>query len=415
MPAPFIGPRREQPGLRRGAPVRSLETVSFAFQMLEEERELDRLAVELARLGPELQVAERVAVPPGPPAVAPRPHDQSVRGAGPVLLEGVEQLERAGQVLGVVPAADEEHGRLDVPHVRHERAGLPEFVVSRVVQVVGPIGILALEVERLAVGERPHPEEEVIGVGNAPDPVHGPPPGCLRPARPRPEEPVEIEVRGQIEGSVVEGVVAVGDIPDGRLRRGRDERRVGVDHPERGEEPSVGDAPDSGPAVVARHVLDQPVDAVVRIGGFVRILGPGYMGLMVRDVIEFAFGHVAPADVLVGEDEALLRELLRRAEERPVVLGAVGGDRVGRPLEHDRIGLARILRDVDRGEELRPVPHRDEMLVLDVVGLDVLELLLGQVARGALLGREDTGEDQAQGQEGDEAQRDACAGAPSPR
>ena len=90
-----------------------------------------------------------------------------------------------------------------------------------------------------------------------------------------------------------------------------------------------------------------------------------------------------------------------------IILDAVGGDGVGRPLHHDRILPARVLGDVDHGEELRPVPHRDPVLLLDVVGLGVLELLLGEVACTALLGQEGArGEDE---QAQDERYRQAPA------
>ena len=61
-------------------------------------------------------------------------------------------FERAEQVLGVEPAADGHHRRLDVLEVRADVAGLPEVVVGAVLHHLVPEGDLALEVARVGVG-----------------------------------------------------------------------------------------------------------------------------------------------------------------------------------------------------------------------------------------------------------------------
>ena len=60
-------------------------------------------------------------------------------------------------------------------------------------------------------------------------------------------------------------VVADEPVGDRRLRRGRLERGVGVDHAGGGVEAGIGDAPHADLAVVVGHVLDQPVDGVVGV------------------------------------------------------------------------------------------------------------------------------------------------------
>ena len=62
-------------------------------------------------------------------------------------------------------------------------------------------------------------------------------------------------------------------------------------------------------AVVARHVLEHPVDGVVGVGGFVDRLG--VLGIARRPHHdELALGLEPAADVLEDEDVAVLGELL---------------------------------------------------------------------------------------------------------
>ena len=69
------------------------------------------------------------------------------------------------------------------------------------------------------------------------------------------------------------------------------------------------------PAVVVRHVLDQPVDGVVGVGALVDVGRAALLGDDVRPhVDELALRHPAAAHVLVGEDVAVLAEERRRAQ-----------------------------------------------------------------------------------------------------
>ncbi len=100
-------------------------------------------------------VAQLVAVAARPAAVDPRAHDQRVGDAGALLFDGAVGLQRAEQVLGVEPAADGHHRRLDVLEVRAEVARLPELVVGAVLHHLVPERDLALEVLRLRLASGP--------------------------------------------------------------------------------------------------------------------------------------------------------------------------------------------------------------------------------------------------------------------
>ena len=90
-------------------------------------------------------------------------------------------------------------------------------------------------------------------------------------------------------------------------------------------------------------------------------------------VDELALRHPAAAHVLVDEDVALLAEVTSAAD------AAEGGSYRRRRARRctacgcSRIGYvcAGVLRHVDGGEELHAVAHRDAVLVLRVVLLDV--------------------------------------------
>ena len=102
-----------------------------------------------------------------PPAVPPRPHHQRVGRARAVLFHRIEKLQRARQVLGIEPASHPHHRRLDVLHVRRQRARLPELVIAGVLDVFVPVHIFVLQVLLIGIGNGTHAQKEVIGVEGA--------------------------------------------------------------------------------------------------------------------------------------------------------------------------------------------------------------------------------------------------------
>ena len=105
------------------------------------------------------------------------------------------------------------------------------------------------------------------------------------------------------EGAVVEPVVAAPAV-DHRVHRDGDlERGVRMDEAHQGGESVVGDADDADLAVGLRHVLHEPVDGVVGVGGMVdrgRVQRAAQGA--VHDVV--ALGAVLAADVLDDADVA---------------------------------------------------------------------------------------------------------------
>ena len=179
-------------------------------------------------------------------------------------------------------------------------------------QQVRPIGVLIVQITlAVRVSERTHTQIEIILIGRAKLKAAAP---LRRPLRLRParlEIGVETKVGRQIEGTIVIGVVAIANIPHRRLRRGRLQCRMGIDHPVSRIESIIGNALDARFPIVDRYILDQPVDRVVRIG---RVIGIGrtlVRRLMRRHVNKRPFGKVAPAHILIHEDEALFLEGFR--------------------------------------------------------------------------------------------------------
>ena len=277
--------------------------------MVFEEREDDLLAVELAGLAVEVDHPHLLAGVAGraPLPVVPGAHDEGVGGAGGRLLDRLVAFQGAEEVLGVEPAAHRQHGGFDIIEVRPDVAGLPPGVVGPVLHQLVPEGDAALEVLRVGVGERPHPEEEVVAVGGlVVEAGDGPLGGRLGAGSA--EVGQEVEGVREPEDAVAVEVVADEPVGDGGLRRRRLERGVGAHQAARGVEPGVGDPPLADPAVVVGDVLRQPLDRVVGVG---RLVDPGGVGAGPgrAHVDELPLRHVSAADVLVGEDVAGLAEL----------------------------------------------------------------------------------------------------------
>ena len=178
----------------------------------------------------------------------------------------------------------------------------------------------------------------------------------------------------QPESAVVMPVVADEHVGRGRLRRGRDERRVGLDHSHHRLKPWIGDAVLPDLAVVVLHVLEQPFDRVVVVGALV---GRAPLGVVGAHHHELPFGAELSADILKDEDEAFLVEHARRPELGAVLIRPVGRNRVGRAHHENGVGNALVFGLVDDGEELDPVAHRHHDLALRIVVTNIAPALRG--------------------------------------
>ena len=129
--------------------------IGRAFEVMFEEWELDLLAIEDALLAVEPDVAEMVSIGTRPATVEPWAHDElyiAVRAFGIGRLVGVQ---RSPEIFGIEPAADGEHGGLDVLEVLGSGAGLPERVVVGMLNDVLPPGdfvviVAGIDVRRAA-------------------------------------------------------------------------------------------------------------------------------------------------------------------------------------------------------------------------------------------------------------------------
>ncbi len=352
--------------------VRLLElSIAFVLEEVLEERGFDVVAIVGGGGGGEVHVADLAAFPARPTAVGPRTHDEDVVGDAGVGFGGLaEDVEGSGEVFGVEPSADGHDSGFDVLEVVADAAGAPEFVVGLVVHVDGPVRILVFEVEFVGVGEGTELEEELVGVGGAVVEGFAELGGRGGSAGARGEGAVEAEVGAEHEGSVMEGVVAHEVVADGGLGRGGLERGVGVDHAGGDVEAGVGDAPHADAPVVIGDVFDEPVDGVVGVSALVGV-GVGLLdGLVGADFGPFAFRHVAAADILVDEDEAVLHEFVGGSDGGAIEVGAVGSHAVGGPVEKDGVGFGFVFWGVDGDEEADAVAHGDAEFMFGVVFAD---------------------------------------------
>jgi hypothetical protein len=170
-------------------------------------------------------------------------------------------------------------------------------------------------------------------------------------------------------------VVAVKPVRDGRLRRDRFNCRMTIDAGHRRVKPGIRDAVDADAAIVIRNILDQPIDRVVSVAGFVNLVSL-FVGDVWPHIFVFAFAHIAPAHVLIDEDIAFARKQIIGPKRIAKSVQAVRRDAVTRAVKHERILLLRVLRLVDRSEELHTVAHRNHHFALAVMAFDVI----GQLA-----------------------------------
>ena len=132
--------------------------------MVHEEGEEDLLAIECRRFDPKIEIAESVTITTRPATVAPRPHNQHIGRPGVVLFNRTIDVKRPDRIFRVKPAADIEHGWADVLHELPEGSLLPEFIVVWVLDDLLPVGRLTLEIFLIRFDQRPHLQEEIVGI-----------------------------------------------------------------------------------------------------------------------------------------------------------------------------------------------------------------------------------------------------------
>ena len=138
------------------------------------------------------------------------------------------------------------------------------------------------------------------------------------------------------------------------LRRDRLQRRVWLDRRHDGGPPVVRHTEHADPAVVVRHVLQQPFDGVVGVGALVEAGGVARSaGRPLHH--ERAFGAELAADVLEHEDVAFVRQRLVVAHEAAVR----ALDAIGRAPQDDRQRPRLVLRCEDLGVETDAVARRN--------------------------------------------------------
>ena len=126
----------------------------------------------------------------------------------------------------------------------------------------------------------------------------------------------------------------------------------------------VRDAEHPDPTVVIGHVLHQPVDRVVSVGGFVDRLRVAPLSGAARRPLhnELPLGLEPPANVLEDEDVSVVGQLPEAAIED----GGAPIDSVGRPLEDHGQRALLIFRRVNVGIQAHAVAHRDHDVGLSV-------------------------------------------------
>ena len=139
----------------------------LALEIALEERQQDGVLILFRGIGAEGELPDGGARVAGPLAVVPGADHDGVIGPGALALDGFEQVDRAVEVVGVVPTPDGQHRGRHVLDMGQNGAGLPEIVVGAVLHHLGPPGHLAFEILGVGVGEGAHPEKELVAIGGA--------------------------------------------------------------------------------------------------------------------------------------------------------------------------------------------------------------------------------------------------------
>ena len=189
-------------------------------------------------------------------------------------------------------------------------ARFPEIVIGPVLHNFVPERDVAFEILGVGVGQRTHVQKELVAVGRAVLEVVIEFLGRLRPGPA--EIRHEVENVRQKQSSVVMPIVADKPIGHRRLRRGRLQSRMRVDHAGIRVEAGIRDTGHAHLAVMTRHVLDKPIDGVEGVRSLIHILRSIFARNIGSHVDILPFGHPPTAHVLVNEDVSFLAEQGRR-------------------------------------------------------------------------------------------------------
>ena len=196
-----------------------------------------------------------------------------------------------------------------------------------------------------------------------------------------PEKHIEPEVCRQHECSTVIGVVGHEQVRHGSLWRGGLQRGVRINDARGSVKPGIRNSPDSHLAVVIGHVLQQKLNRVIGVGAVVHILAR-FLDVHVRmHFHKFAFGEISSSYILIDEDVIGLFKLFGWSQVFLVLVFAIGTNAVGRAIHENRMRLRSVLGHISGGEQFLAVAHRDAVLVLGVMRLDVVFLRLRRVLR----------------------------------
>ncbi len=149
-----------------------------------------------------------------------------------------------------------------------------------------------------------------------------------------------------------------------RLRRGALERGVRLDDPFHDLVAGGRSADHADPAVVVRHVFEQPIDGVIGVAVLIDL--PARLLRHVRPHHhKLAFGFVLPAHILLDENKPLVFKL-ERMPRRPEVGAArlrTGINPVRRAKEEEGQIFVLLSRRIDHGVELDPVAHGNHVFL----------------------------------------------------
>ena len=347
--APFVAARFKHGRFRRFE-------IAEVFQIVRKERRLNLLTVVLAGCRLEIDRADLLTWAVAPSTMPPRPDDNRVFAPRVMLLELAVDRQRSIKIFLIPPTADTQRRHRHAFEIRLHRLLLPERIVVRMLGEIGPRWkCLVLQIARLHVRERAQREIPVVRVVLVEGEV-----GVLLAGL---RQKCILESVTQAECAVVMEVVTQKHVGWRRLRTHSFECGMRIEHPHRRGPSIVGHTKHANAPIVFRHVRQQPLDRVVRIGAFVdRILRSVQRP---RGTLhhECSVRLVAPSDIFEHEDVAVCCELLVAAAQAR----RLARNTVGRALQQKRQWVDDVLRRKHFDMQRDTVAHRQVVRALHVL------------------------------------------------
>src|ERR1051325_3336148 len=132
----------------------------------------------------------------------------------------------------------------------------------------------------------------------------------------------------------------------------------------------IGDPVNTGFAVIVGNIFQQPINGVVGVRALVHILGTFFCVFVRRHFDKSTVALKSPTHILINKNETIGYKARSRSEVLRIIVCSIGSNAVRRTFDEKGIRFCwrSTLRDINRGEKLRAIPHGNTKFELRVRG-----------------------------------------------